>query len=256
VSADITSSWFNASNGEIPLPKTEDEIIAGHGFLVVGYDDNTQKFKFVNSWGRDWGDKGYGYLPYTYFELFMTEAWVDIRPNYNDIAPYTYSFKAAGGIAMEWYLASVLHDIIYGVEIRDSKLDGRKAWGFAFQYDGYLNVEELFIKPKYRGRGYSKQLISSFERISKQLSLPLRFWISHPDNNIPNMVILEHMAGKNGYHLSYSGVRWADFKIDKAEASMQGGYQPSSHSVPSRVLRPSARHHPSDSLTHISLQAE
>lgn len=253
VSVDITKSWFNAINGEIPLPKTEDEIIAGHGILMIGYDDRTKRFRFVNSWGVDWGDKGYGYLPYEYFDLFLTEAWVDVRPKLHDIAPYTQSYKATGGIAMEWCLPSVLHDIIYGIEIRDSKLDERKAWGFAFQYHSCLNVEELFVKPKYRGRGYSKQLISSFEQISKHSSLPLRFWIPHPDNNIENMVALRHIADKYGYHLSYSGVRWADFRIEKTEASMQEKGQLNGPSVPNRVLRPSARHHPSDPLTHTSL---
>ena len=253
VSVDITKSWFNAINGEIPLPKTEDEIIAGHGFLMIGYDDRTKKFRFVNSWGVDWGDKGYGYLPYEYFDLFLTEAWVDVRPKLHDIAPYTRSYEATGGIAMEWSLLSILHDFIYGVEIRDSELDERKAWGFALEYDSCLNVEELFVKPEYRGMGYSKQLISSFEQLSRDLSLPLRFWISHPDNNTKNIVALRHIAGKYGYHLSHSGVRWADFKIKKPEASMQEKGRPDSLPVPNRVLRPSARHHPSDPLTHTSL---
>ena len=253
VSVDITKSWFNAINGEIPLPKTEDEIIAGHGILMIGYDDHTKKFRFVNSWGVGWGDRGYGYLPYEYFDLFLTEAWVDVRPKLFDIAPYTRSYKARGGIAMEWSLPSVLHDLIYGVEIRDSKLDERKAWGFALEYDSYLNVEELFVKPKYRGRGYSKRLISSFEQLSRDLSLPLRFWISHPDNNTKNMVALRHIASKYGYHLSHSGVRWADFKIEKTEASIQEKGRLNSLPVPNRVLRPSARHHPSDQLTHTTL---
>jgi len=253
VSVDITKSWFNAINGEIPLPKTENEIIAGHGFLMIGYDDHTKKFRFVNSWGVDWGDKGYGYLPYEYFELFLTEAWVDVSPKPIDIAPYTQSYKANGDIAMEWWMPSVLHGIINGLEIRDSEFDERKAWGFAVEYDGYLNVEELFVKPQYRGRGYCKELISGFEQISKHSSVPLRFWISHPDNNTENIVTLEHIADKYGYHLSYSGVRWADFKIEKAEASVQEKGRLDSLPVPNRVLRPSARHHPSDPLTHISL---
>jgi GNAT superfamily N-acetyltransferase len=253
VSVEITKSWFNAINGEIPLPKTKDEIIAGHGFSMVGYDDHKKRFTFANSWGVDWGDRGLGYLPYEYFDLFLTEAWVDVRPKLFDIAPYARSYKATGGITMEWSLPSVLHDIIYGVEIRDLELDERKAWGFALEYDSYLNVEELFVKPEYRGRGYSNQLISSFEQLSRDLSLPLRFWISHPDNNAKNMVALRYMVGKYGYHLCYSGVRWADFKIQKTEASIEEKGQLNGLSVPNQVLRPSARLHPSGSLTHPSL---
>jgi C1A family cysteine protease len=31
---------------------------------VVGYDDSKQAFKFVNSWGTDWGINGYGWIAY------------------------------------------------------------------------------------------------------------------------------------------------------------------------------------------------
>jgi len=253
VSVDITKSWFDAANGEIPLPKKQDEIIGGHGFCMVGYDDHKGKFKFINSWGVDWGDKGYGYLPYSYFASLFTEAWVDIRPDAKVIAKSTQSHKAAGGIEMQWNMPSVLHEIIYGVEIRDSKYDDRKAWGFAFQYDGCLNVEELFVIPKYRGKGYSKRLISHFEGISRHLSIPLTFWVSHPDNSIENLVILKHLADKYGYHISYSRVNWADCKIEKVGAPSQETGRLNRLSVPNRIMRPSVRYAQFESLTHINL---
>ncbi len=254
VSVDITESWFNASNGEIPLPENQNEIIAGHGFAMVGYDDRTKKFRFVNSWGVDWGDKGYGYLPYEYFERFLTDAWVDVSPKPIDIAPYTRSYKGNDGVAMEWWLPSVLHGVVSGREIRDWEFDERKAWGFAVEYDGCLNVEELFVKPKYRGKGYFEQLVSGFEEVAKQSSIPLRFWVSHPDNNLTNMAILERAALKYGYHVSCSGVRWADFKIEKGEAPVEEQGRASKPSSQNRIVRPSSRRHPSDSLTHAWLR--
>jgi aminopeptidase C len=38
---------------------------------AVGFDDTTdgefsEHFIFRNSWGDDWGDDGYGYMPYAY----------------------------------------------------------------------------------------------------------------------------------------------------------------------------------------------
>lgn len=51
-------------NGLIPEPKGEK--LGGHAVLFVGYDDFKKVFKFKNSWSDQWGDKGYGYLPYSF----------------------------------------------------------------------------------------------------------------------------------------------------------------------------------------------
>jgi C1A family cysteine protease len=40
--------------------------IGGHAVLFVGYDDARQLLKLKNSWSEQWGDHGYGYLPYDY----------------------------------------------------------------------------------------------------------------------------------------------------------------------------------------------
>ncbi len=35
-----------------------------HAICIVGYDDSKNAFKFINSWGKDWGINGYGYFTY------------------------------------------------------------------------------------------------------------------------------------------------------------------------------------------------
>lgn len=55
-----------AKNGVIPMPAPNEENLGGHAIVIVGYDDTKKLFKFRNSWGTSWGDKGYGYLPYAY----------------------------------------------------------------------------------------------------------------------------------------------------------------------------------------------
>ena len=57
---------FSATQGVVPLPQGTSKIIGGHAVCFVGYDDAKQQFKFKNSWGLGWGDRGYGYLPYQY----------------------------------------------------------------------------------------------------------------------------------------------------------------------------------------------
>jgi len=57
------------------MPETDDEEVGGHAICVVGYDDKTQLFKFKNSWGKSWGRKGYGFLPYEYLRKYSMDNW-------------------------------------------------------------------------------------------------------------------------------------------------------------------------------------
>ena len=60
---------FNAKSGFIKRP-SEKEIESAdfgyHAMVVVGYSDDTKFFLVRNSWGENFGDKGYCYIPYSY----------------------------------------------------------------------------------------------------------------------------------------------------------------------------------------------
>lgn len=64
----VYSSFENVSdNGIIPMPNIEKEtLLGGHSMLIIGFDDDKKYFKIQNSYGSNWGDKGYGYFPYEY----------------------------------------------------------------------------------------------------------------------------------------------------------------------------------------------
>ncbi|MBX3456888.1 MAG: C1 family peptidase [Candidatus Paracaedibacteraceae bacterium] len=52
--------------GKVPMPGAKERPLGGHALMFTGYDDETKEFKFANSWGKKWGDNGYGYLKYDY----------------------------------------------------------------------------------------------------------------------------------------------------------------------------------------------
>jgi C1A family cysteine protease len=65
---------YVTSNGLVSLPNSNSRSLGGHAICLVGYDDNKKLLKFKNSWGTGWGDNGYGYLPYEYFN-HVIDAW-------------------------------------------------------------------------------------------------------------------------------------------------------------------------------------
>ena len=82
------SSLDLADDGKIPFPDKNESVIGGHAVMAVGFDDDkkivnpgnkktvtTGAFLIRNSWGVEWGDKGYGWLPYEYVLKGIASDW-------------------------------------------------------------------------------------------------------------------------------------------------------------------------------------
>jgi C1A family cysteine protease len=86
-----------ADTGRIPYPTEREKIEGGHAVVAMGYDDKmtirnraggagTKGALLIrNSWGRGWGEEGYGWLPYQYvlgglaedFWSVLKKEWLD-----------------------------------------------------------------------------------------------------------------------------------------------------------------------------------
>jgi hypothetical protein len=100
---EVFDGMFDAPAGVVPMPVDTEESVGAHAICIVGFDDTSANkpswwqaivqwfrrlfglqdttpqrppgFKFKNSWGRLWGDGGYGYLPYGYMEQYGFDCW-------------------------------------------------------------------------------------------------------------------------------------------------------------------------------------
>ncbi len=81
------------NNGQIPYPCSGEKNTGGHAMVAVGYDDKmkiknticgketTGALLVRNSWGRGWGDEGYGWLPYDYVLKGLAVDWWTLLKN-------------------------------------------------------------------------------------------------------------------------------------------------------------------------------
>ena len=67
-----------AKNGKMVMPTKNDKMLGGHAVMAVGYNDKQKVFIIRNSWGVNWGDQGYFYMPYEYMtnKNLCSDFWV------------------------------------------------------------------------------------------------------------------------------------------------------------------------------------
>ncbi len=71
----VHDGFMDAPGGIIPMPESGATYLGGHAVCVVGFDRRNRMFKFVNSWGAQWGDRGFGHVGYATLQALLMDAW-------------------------------------------------------------------------------------------------------------------------------------------------------------------------------------
>lgn len=73
---------LDQENSVVQFPENRfTEYFGEHAVFLVGYDQQSQQLLAKNSFGPDWGDLGYFWIPYDYAKSEVFEAWVfDVVP--------------------------------------------------------------------------------------------------------------------------------------------------------------------------------
>jgi len=59
-----------------PAPPPDDKNVGWHFMALVGYDEQKQAFRLINSWGKGWGDHGYAWISYDLLHTRISGAYV------------------------------------------------------------------------------------------------------------------------------------------------------------------------------------
>lgn len=153
---------WTTGNGEIAVPD-RNQLNWGHFVFLTGWvvRNGSRFFEFVNSWGGEWGDKGFGYLPeqyllagYGYNEWIVIEnALPDNSFHHQFNVNLTYGQTSDEVKALQIMLVKKGYDTLitgfYGEMTRKAVL----AFQLDFKVDNWITLYALngkYVGPKTR----------------------------------------------------------------------------------------------------------
>lgn len=189
--------WSGPQEGRIPMPGSGQEPTDTHTVLVCGYDDRDRTFLIRNSWGKHWGDRGNGRISYDYFDQYMIEAWT--MAEHGLIRP---PIEGDGCRVLAWQMPSYLGETdLFGFEVFDAARDECIGWAFIVGRNGFAEIEELFVLPSWRGRGYGRRLAQMIVARERLVGWPLRAWVPHVDEESVGSVPARQTLARLGLSL-------------------------------------------------------
>jgi GNAT superfamily N-acetyltransferase len=200
VALKLFEGWANPPGGVIPMPaQGQQPLTDTHLVALDSYLPQDRLFRFHNTWGESWGDRGVGYLPAEYLDKYGFECWVTYWPEKRIESRRT---KAVGDrTENRWIVRDEWERQIYGFEVWDSASVDRRAWAFIIETDDALEIEDLYVRPEFRRKGYGRLLVAKVVELARAKGRPLRMWVPFADcrqenpSNYQALLSITHLLG-------------------------------------------------------------
>ena len=152
---------ISESNETYDVINSGDTSRGGHAICLIGYDDVNSRFKFMNSWGTDWGLGGYGYISYEMFEdsrnsngwgyTFIDESHNDSTVFYTSNPEYVTAAADIRTYSNSDYYSvngdSYHHSINEGTLIKIADFDNSGLHPYFVTSDGYyINAQKSLLE--------------------------------------------------------------------------------------------------------------
>jgi GNAT superfamily N-acetyltransferase len=187
ISFRMFESTYSAPGGRLPIPRQDEKVIGLHAVAVIGWDGPTDSIIFRNSWGRDWGEDGTGYMSKEYFDRYMNDVWLSRRTHIGPIPAKWARLQAAQTpreFVKVWELRNprwrrrfrhkkhghqwVIYETVSSTGVRAEVIEIRTGyglrvgWAHVFHLRGAQRntsvIKELFVWPAYRRNHYGTLL--------------------------------------------------------------------------------------------------
>ena len=206
VAFEYTRQYIEAPFGRVTQPPPGLPILGSHCVPICDLSEADRSFIIANpTWSYYWGDHGWGYMPFDFFDRFMIESWAIDRqipqlPNGDEVVCWQHEEPDA------------IWGRIFCLEIYDPSQDERIGWCLATIREGWLEVDDFFVKPSFRRQGFGGKLAGMLRDLAESKELPIRLWIPFPDVEPANKPALTGLLHRLGLGVQRSGVRWAPYK--------------------------------------------
>ncbi len=180
VSMEVTEEWHDPPGGIIEIPPPTSPVLGAHAIPIHEYDTANDRFPFQNSWGAEWGDHGRGSLPAPLIDRFLIEAWCPIGQG---VEP---PVDAKSGLTRLLWKSAAAGREVHGREIIDAASGERIAWTFLVRRDDHLDIEEFFVWPLHRRKGFARELVKLILEFVRGSGLKPRVFVPFADADPTN----------------------------------------------------------------------